>query len=84
MTDDLFDELRIIAADGGRLDSAARARIAEAADTFEQMQFALIATNQALIEANAQRLAATERLMEMQPKPLFEMSSGWIAVTVTR
>lgn len=80
---DLSEHLRIIARDGGRLDQADRARIAEAAEQFEQMQSALIATNQALIECNAHRLAATERLLELQPRPLFEMSSGWIPVKVT-
>lgn len=78
---DLSDELRIIATET-RLASADRARIVEAAEQFEQMQSALISTNQALIECNAQRVAATERLMELKPRP-WSISSGWILVRMS-
>jgi SAM-dependent MidA family methyltransferase len=79
MTDSL-DILRIIARDGGRLDSADRAAIAEAANEFEQMQRQLLATHAALIEANAQRIALAERLAECErPKPL-SMSTGWVRI----
>lgn len=79
MTDSI-DILRIIALDGGRLDSADRAAIAEAANEFEMMQRMLLATHADLIEANAQRIALAERLAERErPKPL-SMSTGWVRV----
>lgn len=78
---DLSDELRIIATET-RLTGADRAKIIEAAEYFEETQRALVLAHRELIEANAKRVAATERLLELRP-PSFEMSSGWIKLTFT-
>lgn len=84
MTDHI-DVLRIIARDGGRLDSAVRAEIAEAANEFERTQRMLLETQAHLIEANAHRIAMNEALLvrrraEANAKPL-SMSTGWVKVT---
>jgi hypothetical protein len=73
---DLSDELRIIATET-RLSAADRARIVEAADSIEQSQRALTNLYQEFLEANARRVAATERLLELRP-PSWSMSSGWV------
>ena len=65
---DLFDELRIIAKDGGRLSTDDRAKIAQAADDYEAMARALIATQAALIEANNHRIAMQESMLEARRK----------------
>lgn len=84
MTDHI-DVLRIIARDGGRLDSAVRAEIAEAANEFERTQRMLLETQAQLIEANAHRIAMNEALLvrkrsEANAKPL-SMSTGWVKVS---
>lgn len=76
---DLSDDLRIIATET-RLDHADRARLIEAAEYFEETQRALVQAQRELIEANARRVAETERLLELKP-PSYSMSSGWIALT---
>jgi hypothetical protein len=81
MTDDLANDLRIIATETGRLDSADRAKIIEAAHYFEETQAALAQAQRELIEANARRLAMSERLFELKP-PSWSMSSGWIKCRV--
>lgn len=78
---DLADELRIIATET-RLTRDDRAKIVEAADYFETTQRALVAAQRELIEANARRVAATERLIELSPRPSWSMSSGWITLQV--
>lgn len=81
---DIFDELRIIARDGGRLDIADRAKIAEAADQLEQALFANVQLYQAMLDANAQKAAVAERLVEVSRKlpqpqePAWSYGSGWI------
>lgn len=84
MTDHI-DVLRIIARDGGRLDSAVRAEIAAAASEFEHTQRLLLETQAQLIEANAHRIAMNEALLvrkraEANAKPM-SMSSGWVKLT---
>lgn len=84
MTDHI-DVLRIIARDGGHLNSAVRAELAEIANEFERTQRALIETQAQLIEANAHRIAMNEALLvrkraEVNAKPM-SMSSGWMRLT---
>lgn len=71
MTDHI-DLLRIIARDGGRLDSAARAEIAEAANEFQHTQQMLLAVQAQLIEANAHRIALNEVLLMEKRKQAAE------------
>lgn len=78
---DLSNDLRIIATETGRLDNADRAKIIEAAQYVEETQRALVQAQRELIEANAHRRAATERLLEISP-PTWTMSSGWCSLTV--
>lgn len=77
------DILRIIAQDGGRLDSADRARIAEAAEEFERTHRMLVQTQAALIEANAHRIALNEALLahKARAKPM-SMSTGWVTMPI--
>lgn len=82
MNDDLANDLRIIATETGRLDSADRAKIIEAAHYFEATQAALVQAQRELIEANARRQAMSDRLLELNP-PSWSMSSGWISCNVT-
>jgi hypothetical protein len=62
---DTFDELRIIAKDGGRLDPTDRAVIARGADELETVYRLLISTQAALIEAQQRQIATNERLIEL-------------------
>lgn len=78
---DLSNDLRIIATESGRLDSADRAKIIEAAQYVEETQHALVRAHRELVEANAQRVAATERLLELRPPLAWSISSGWLLVT---
>lgn len=77
---DLSDDLRIIATET-RLDRADRAKIIEAAEWVELAQQAIAQAQRELIEANARRVAATERLMELQPPLNWTVSSGWMPLT---
>ena len=74
---DLSDELRIIATESGRLSGADRAVIIQAAEYLEETQRVLVQAQRELIEANARRMAATERLLELNP-PSWSISSGWL------
>jgi hypothetical protein len=75
------DELRIIATET-RLTRDDRAKIVEAANYFEETQRALLQAQRELIEANARRVAATERLLELILPRSWSMSSGWITLQV--
>jgi hypothetical protein len=77
---DLSEELRIIATET-RLTRDDRAKIVEAAAYFEETQAALVQAQRELIEANAKRVAATERLLELRP-PSWSMTSGWMTLQV--
>lgn len=84
---DHIDLIRIIARDGGRLDSVDQAALAEAANAFEWTQRELLATQAQLIEANAHRIAMNEALLvrkraDTNSKPM-SMSSGWVTVPLT-
>lgn len=79
---DLSETLRIIATET-RLSREDRATIVQAADYFEETQRALVQAQAELIEANARRIAATERLIELKP-PAWSMSSGWLPVIARR
>lgn len=87
MSDDIFNDLRIIARDGGRLDMADRAKIAEAADQLETALDANVRLYQAMLEANAQKVAIAEQLTEVRrklpgaPEQSWSMSSGWLPFT---
>lgn len=72
------DELRIIATEQ-RLSRDDRAKIIEAAEYFEVTPRLLVQAQRELIEANARRIAATERLMELS-RPSWSMSSGWMVL----
>lgn len=76
------DTLRIIATET-RLSREDRATIVQAAEYFEETQRALVQAQRELIEANAMRVAATERLLELRPPLSWSMSSGWIMLQVT-
>lgn len=80
---DLATELRIIATEAGRLDPGDRAKIAEMVEHFEWLQDELTRTRAALFEETARRIAASERLTQLQPKPALpmSMSSGWLSFT---
>lgn len=62
---EIFDELRIIAKDGKGLDTADRVVLFRAADELEQAWQQLLSTQSQLIEANAMRIALTERVIEL-------------------
>lgn len=66
MTDDLPETLRIIATET-RLSAGDRAMIIQTAIHVEELQRTLTETQRELIEANGRRVAATERLLELQP-----------------
>lgn len=83
---DTFEELRILAKDGGRLTALDRELLARAADELEYACRELIASQQAVIESQQQRIATTERLIELQkPKaPSYDHTfwagiKGWSA-----
>ncbi len=61
-----FDDLRIIATSGTKLDKPTRALIAAAADELEQTQRMLVSTQAALIEAQAQLMALKDRLLTIR------------------
>lgn len=63
---DTFEQLRIIASDGGRLDTADRVLIAHAADELENVCRLLLVMQAELIESQQRRLALNERLIELQ------------------
>lgn len=74
----LAEDLRIIATEK-RLTAADRAKIIQAAEYFEQTQVALTQAYRELSEVTAQRIAATERLLELRP-PSWQISSGWVRI----
>lgn len=78
MRDEFSNDLRIIATEPGRLSRDDRATIIQAAEYFEETQRALVQAQRELIEANAMRVAATERLLELRPPLSWAMSSGWL------
>src|SRR5262249_42941903 len=61
---DTFDELRIIAKDGGRLSTTDRDVIRRAADELQQVSRLLVSTQAALIEAQQRQIATNERLLQ--------------------
>lgn len=63
---DVFDELRIMAQDGGRLSTDDRAKLVQAADQYESMARDLIASNLKLIEANNHRIAQNEAILTLR------------------
>lgn len=68
---DIFDELRIIARDGGPLTAADRALIARAADEIEGLGRALVLTQVRLIESQQHRIALNDALLEARrPRPV--------------
>lgn len=85
---DIYDELRIIARDGGRLDLSDRAKIARAADELEMALRANVELYHAMLEANAHKVALYEQLTETRRKlpppaePAWSWSSGWIRLEV--
>ncbi len=60
-----FDDLRVIAKDGGRIDAFVRDRLNAAADELEQAQLLLISTQRALMESQAARIALNDRLIAL-------------------
>ena len=86
-----FDDLRIIAKDGGRLDAPKRELIASAADELETAYKALIQLHAQLNETQRSLIAVNEQLIEARkvalPKPkslpFMSLSSGWIPVITT-
>jgi hypothetical protein len=86
---DACTELRVIAADGGKLSPADCALIGQVADEYEHTQKMLVLTQMALIEEQRAHIAAVERLLEIERKRLQEaamaapakswsLSSGWV------
>jgi hypothetical protein len=63
---DACTELRVIAADGGRLSPDDCALIGRVADEYEHTARMLILTQMALIEEQRARIAAVERLLEIE------------------
>lgn len=71
------EELRILARDGGRLDSDDRRLLALAAEQHESLARQLIAVQAALIESQQQRIALNEQLLELRkPKGLAAALAG--------
>jgi hypothetical protein len=83
---DLCTELRVIAADGGRLSPADCRLIAGIADDYERTQKMLLLTQTALIEEQRARIAVVEWLFEIErerkaaarPALPQSLSSGWV------
>ena len=83
-----LDDLRIIAKDARGLPSEDRAALVRAADELEAAQRALIATNLALIESQARRIALNDVLIDIKRSALtpppqqgvqFSGIFGWVA-----
>lgn len=74
---DTFDLLRIIARDGGRLDMADRATIANAADELETALNYNVKLHQAALETNAEKIAIAEQLRELRAKLPAPLEPAW-------
>src|ERR1700679_1640560 len=81
-----FDDLRIIADSGKRLDASTRRMIVAAADEFEATWRTLIMTQHALIEEQQRRIALNDRLIEVlrkqPPPPAVVITAQWKGETV--
>lgn len=72
-----FDDLRIIASSGTRLDTPTREIIRSAADELEATQKALVATQCQLIEAQARLIAVNEQLIEARKAQPWNLRWEW-------